>query len=138
MTLLTLYDPNDDGEKVARGVDGNLSLADLAHERNSGTSNQFGVGVPECTVTRADVGQTETLITNAPCLVFGLIGNDGNTGDSVLRDAAAVSGGSTPVINAQVGEGVSTNLFGAKFNNGLTIVGDDAAHDVTVFWRAQD
>lgn len=109
----------------------------LASERNPGTANQYGVAVPECNVTRLDIGTTETLVTASPCIVLGVIGNEGNTGFTDLIDAGAVASGNTPVVRCDVAAGGQIDLHGAKFNAGLCVDGENAAHDVTIFWRPQ-
>lgn len=87
-------------------------------------------------VTRLDIDTTETLVTNAPCLVGGVFGNDGNTGYTDLIDAAATGGGSTPKFRHNCGDGTNPLwLGGARFENGLCVDGESSGHDVTVLWR---
>lgn len=136
-----LGDGNEQLETEATAVAGverllaSLATA-IAGERNADSATaSYLVVRNECNVTRCDIDTTETLVTNAPCHVFAVIGNDGNTGYTDLLDAAATGGGSTPKVRCDVAAGSSLNLHGARFENGLCVDGESAGHDVTILWR---
>ena len=50
------------------------------------------------------------------------------------RLANATGGGSTPQYLLNVGDGVNPQAIFGRFENGLTVQGEDALHDVTVVW----
>lgn len=122
---------NADGDEYqAVGLD-----TSIAGERQTGSATaSWLLAVPHGNVTRLNIGTTETLVTAAPCVVLTLTGNDGNTGYSALRDANATGGGSTPQYLLNVGDGVNPQAIFGRFENGLTVQGEDALHDVTVVW----
>jgi hypothetical protein len=125
---------------MATDFEGNLYVnlgTTLAGERNPGTPNEYQAFVPEAVLTRADIGTTETLITDAPALLVAVIPNAGHTGNVSIRDAAAISGGSTPKLVLDLLPGEPCAVWGAKFANGITVDGSDAACDVTLIWRPQ-
>lgn len=119
---------------------GNLAVAEQGNTtglRNpSSSTNSYLVAFGNFNATRCDIDTTETLVTNAPCLVFAVFGNDGNTGYTDLIDAAATGGGSTPVLRVNAGDGTADKwLGGARFENGLCVDGESVGHDVTILWR---
>ena len=126
-------------ESVKSDGAGNLSAAlgtALAGERNpTSETNAYLVTREEANATRLDIDQTETLVTAAPCHVFGLLGNEGNTGFTDLIDANEVGGGSTPIIRMDVAAGAVLRFPPLRFENGLCVDGESSGHDVTVFWR---
>ena len=102
----------------------------------SSDTNSYLVAFGNYNITRCDIDTTETLVTSNPCLVFAVIGNDGNTGYTDLIDATATGGGSTPKLRVNVGDGTASQWFGgARFENGLCVDGESAGHDVTILWR---
>lgn len=103
----------------------------LAGERNTGTSNEYSVAVPEGTPTRV-TGATETLINATPGLVFSIVLNAGHTGNIELRNASSTGGGSTPIF---ILDATATEL-GASFDTGITVKGSVAGSDFTILWRA--
>lgn len=123
-----------DGALSAVAVEANGSLS-IAGSRNPGSATgSYGLSMPQGNVTRLDVDQVETLVTNAPCMVISVVGNDANTGYTDLIDANVTGGGSTPKYRINVGDGGVINFGAARFENGLTIDGESAGHDVTVTW----
>ncbi|MCB0078822.1 MAG: hypothetical protein KDD73_15530 [Anaerolineales bacterium] len=116
---------------------GDLTKMDLLkHTQNAlhvYLAGQMGwqLSIPHGTPTRV-TGTTELLVSNAPCIVQCVVGNDGNTDFTELRDANAISGGSTPIYKFNCGDGINDKQLWARFENGLTVKGNDAAHDVTV------
>lgn len=109
----------------------------VAGERNpDSATNSYLVTRIECNITRLDIDQTETLVTAAPAHLIWAAGNDGNTGYSDFLDAAATGGGSTPKLRVNLGDGVNPMFFGgARFENGICVVGESAGHDITIGWR---
>lgn len=114
-----------------------IGIARLAGERNPESSDNSYLAVHcDCNITRLDIDTTETLVYSGPCRVYAVIGNDGNTGFTDLIDAAVTGTGATPKLRANAGDGVNAiNLFGARFENGLSVDGESAGHDVSVIWR---
>lgn len=118
------------GATTARGVHGG--------ERNTASaSNNYDAVKQECNATRI-VGSTETLVTAAPAYFMGYYANKDATpssGTAAIRDAAAISGASTPkhVVDATAGQ--CPPLKDAVFQNGITVQGSAAATDITIQWR---
>ncbi len=107
----------------------------IAGERNIGSATaSWLLAIPHGNTTRLDIGTTETLVTDSPCIVLTITGNDANTGYSALRDANVTGGGATPQYLLNVGDGVNPQPLFARLENGLTVQGENAAHDVTVVW----
>lgn len=109
----------------------------LASERNPGTSNEYGVGVPECNgfIWAHDDGDTQ--ITEVPALVFGVYCNTGMTGaGTTLRDGTTASGDALVVLPA-LSQGDYLPLPGVKFNTGIFIDDSSSAGNITIFWRPQ-
>ena len=120
-----------------QAVDVNTLDTIIAGERNEDSATLgYQVVRQEATATRADIGTTETLITASPAHLLAVIPNTGHTGDLEIRDAAAITGGSTPIFVLDLGPGEPAFLGGARFENGITVDGTDAACDVTILWRA--
>ena len=117
--------------------DEHIGIARMAGERNEeSATNSYLIARNECNVTRLDIDQTETLVTNAPAFLIAAVGNDGNAGYSDFLDAAATGGGSTPKLRVNLGDGVNPMYFGgARFENGICVDGESLGHDITVFWR---
>lgn len=113
----------------------------IAGERNADSaSNSYLVAKPESNATRADIGTIETLITDGPAHLLGVIPNDGNTGYLDIIDAAATGGGSTPVFRVNLGDGGAAGVammtgIAVRFENGICVDGENAACDVTILWR---
>jgi hypothetical protein len=135
------------GEDTATGLQiGIAATSKAAHtleqgviggERNtSSATNNYTVVHNECNITRLDIDQTETLVTNAPAFLIFAVGNDGNTGYSDFLDAAATGGGSTPKARVNLGDGVNPMYFGgARFETGICVDGESVGHDITIGWR---
>ena len=112
-----------------------VGVSRLAGERNpSSATTSWLLALPHGNVTRCDIDQTETLVTNAPCVVLYVTGNDGNTGYTDLIDANATGGGSTPKFRINCGDGVNPQPIFGRFENGLCVDGESSGHDVTVVW----
>lgn len=108
----------------------------LAGERNVDSATASYIVVRnECNITRLDIDTTETLVTSAPCHVLAVIGNEGNTGYTDLIDASVTASGNTPQIRCDVAAGSSLNLHASRFENGLSVDGESAGHDVSILWR---
>lgn len=129
--------PQDVPIKVSDGATHVSEQGNITAIRNpSSETNSYVVAFGNYNATRLDIDTTETLVTNAPCLVFGVVGNDGNTGYTDLIDAAATGGGSTPKFRVNAGDGSASQwLGGVRFENGLCVDGESVGHDVTVLWR---
>lgn len=114
-----------------------VTPGNIAGLRNpSSPDNSYIVAMGNWNATRLDIDQTETLVTNEPCLVGGVFGNDGNTGYTDLIDASATASGSTPKFRHNCGDGVNALILGGvRFENGLCVDGESVGHDVTVLWR---
>ncbi len=143
---IAVYDPTAAARVAVGGTEGADAGVAAVHVveqgnpvglRNLGSeTNPYLVAFGNYNATRLDIDATETLVTNAPCLVFGVVGNDGNTGYTDLIDASATGGGSVPKFRVNCGDGVNTQwLGGARFETGLCVDGESAGHDVTVLWR---
>lgn len=142
--MTTLYDATNNWTITQRGTDGagHVTQATLiAGERNPGSaSNSYLVVKPESNATRADIGTTETLITDAPAHLVGIIPNDANTGYLDVIDAAAIASGNTPVLRVNLGDGGAAGValltgVAIRFENGICVDGENAACDVTILWR---
>ena len=111
-------------------------LESLAMERNRGVANAYGVGVPECNVTRLAPGLTQ-VVTGSPALLFGIANADGLTNGSaitVLDNATTIA--SFPATTLSTSQ--TFDFKGAKFNTNLTIsVVVAAGTNLLVFWRLQ-
>ena len=114
----------------------------IAHERNIGTANQYGVGVPECNATVIDVSVTSTDVSSSvPALLFGIYINDRVTVEAVgFHDGT----GGTELITVPVGAafefgftGSFLPLPGIKFNTALFVEATSAVGNITVCWRPQ-
>lgn len=107
----------------------------LAQERNIGTSNQYGVGVPECNGTVLDGTSAVAVSASIPALVFGvLIITSGTTATIVgLSDQLAAP---KSVILTASSASQYFELSGMKVDTTFTVTAsvDD---DVVVFWREQ-
>jgi len=107
----------------------------LAGERNRNSpAASWLLAIPHGNVTRLDIDTTETLVSSLPCIVLTVTGNDGNVGYTDLIDANVIGGGSTPKYRINCGDGVNPHVIMGRFENGLTVDGESAGHDVTVCW----
>ncbi len=131
------------GERGAMSVDadGNMYIGLISGERHPESQTiSYLVTRDESTATRADIGTTETLITNNPAHLLGVIPNDGNTGFLDIIDASVTASGDTPVFRVNLGDGgvagvaVMTGMA-ARFEYGICVDGENAACDVTILWR---
>ena len=83
-------------------------------------------------------GNSEVLITNAPCYVMGYVANKGasaSTGYFQLRNASATGGASTPIMEPDGTGGVQSEWADLYFDTGLTWQGSAAGTDITIMWR---
>lgn len=79
-------------------------------------------------------GSTETVVLEGQVVVHGVHANVGSSGTGELRDAAAIGGGSTPIITFDATAGVTKDFFGRRCFSGLTYKGSAAGSDVTIFY----
>lgn len=79
------------------------------------------------------VGSTEALVLAGPVVVHGYYANHGSSGQLTARDAAAISGSNVKLIVDATAH-ANKDLFGARFEAGLTLQGSAAGTDVTVFY----
>lgn len=114
----------------------------IAHERNIGTANQYGVGVPESNATVVDVSNNSTDVSGSvPALLFGVYINSSIVVETVgLHDGT----GGTELITIPVGNafeygfsGSYLPLPGIKFNTALFVESVNAVGSITVCWRPQ-
>ena len=114
----------------------------IAHERNIGTSNQYGVGVPECNATVVDVSVDSTDVSGSvPALLFGVyIDTTVNIEPVGLHDGT----GGNELITIPIGaafefgfKGSFLPLPGIKFNTALFVESTNSTGIITVCWRAQ-
>lgn len=107
----------------------------IAHERNIGTSNQYGVGVPECNATVLDGTSAVAVSSSIPALVFGIfITTSGATATIVGLDDQL--GAPKSIILTSSSASQFLDLSGMKVDTTFTVTAsvDD---DVVVFWREQ-
>ncbi len=138
-----LYGADANGAFVRTSVDadGNMYIGLISGERRPESQTLSYLATrPESTATRADIGTTETLITNSPAHLLGVIPNDGNTGFLDIIDASATASGNTPVFRVNLGDGEATGVavmtgMAARFEYGICVDGENAACDVTILWR---
>ncbi len=110
----------------------------LANERNPGTTNQYGVGVPECNATVvAGTNTGSGQVTTEPALLFGYYASDNGVGTLNFRDGLAA--GTIILTTPVVARGDNVSFPGVKFNDGINLEhnGDETGNDITVFWRPQ-
>ena len=104
----------------------------LAHERNVGTGNEYGVGVDECNISHIAASQTDDATSaGAPALCYGIIMETGQTGAVTIKD------GTTTVLSITPGANAFIDLRGAKFNNSL-VVTTAASASCCLLWRPQN
>jgi len=149
MAISTLYDQVTKAQSVGANASGDEEAAlvvsnslqvslgtQLANERNPGSSNQYGVGVPECNYFVWGHADGDVQITTSPALLFGFIITGTLTGTFALRDGTT---GTDPRVYSSTALAVPTvvNLPGIKMDSGIFI--DDAATGgaVVVLWRLQ-
>lgn len=107
----------------------------LAQERNIGTSNQYGVGVPECNATVLDGTVAVAVSSNVASLVFSiLIITTGTTATIVGVDDQL--GAPKSIVLTSSAASQAFDLNGMKVDTTFTVTAsvDD---DVVVFWREQ-
>ena len=119
----------------------NLYISDsFANERNAGTSNQYGVGVDECSYHAWATATGDELITGSNTtgsLVFGVLVTVAVTGTINIEDGATDAG--TVVLTIPTGAAVGTfwDLKGCKFDDGIFIDDASTVGSIIVLWRAQ-
>lgn len=128
--------------EVANGAAGAAHVTEqgqIGGERNSSsTTNNYDAVHEECNYSRfAPAATTETVITAAPCFVYGFIGITG-TGTLTLRDSAtaAASVSPLPAFTLAVG-GVVSFPAAIIFEYGLTAQIGTGTDVVTLLWRAK-
>lgn len=147
--------PDNTIAEMIQSLDGSLYMYlayTLAMERNPGTANQYGVGLPEWnildynphtsaavgTLTAGTAGNVEVLVNTGPTLLGGILWyGDTAAGSVYLYDKAATGGSGIPrpfLYNAAFPEVID---IGGKFQNGLTIIGTAAGIGCMVLWRPQ-
>lgn len=107
----------------------------IAHERNIGTSNQYGVGVGECEATVLDGTSAVAVSSSAAALVFGiLITTSGATATIIGLSDQIPTAKSVVLTSSSVSQ--FFDLKGMKVDTTFTVTAsvDD---DVVVFWRPQ-
>ena len=109
----------------------------LANERNVGSSNQYGVSVPECNYTVWAHGDGDTVVSSVPALLFGIFCNTAITGASVVKNGTDATGDAVVTIPDSMAIGTYYELPGIKMNAGIFIDDASSAGDVVVLWRAQ-
>lgn len=115
-------------------VDGAASVepTQLAHERNPGTSNQYGASVEEWNYTSWAHGDGDTIVTSNAALLKAVIVNSALTGDVAIRDGTTAGG----TLIYTVGT-TDIDLYGIKCNSGLFIDDNATAGNILVIWRDQ-
>jgi hypothetical protein len=123
---------------VAVDVNGAAVVApeQAAHERNPGTSNQYGASVPECnyTVCAADTNVSDSV----PALLFGVTVTVVTAAGVIeIRDATAAAGGTVVLsIPAATPVGTYYPCNGIKLNTGL-YCDHTGTGTVRIDWRPQ-
>jgi len=115
-------------------------LTKLAGERNPGTSNEYGVGVPECNYTVVDEadGTDIQISSGVPALLFGYYVNEVLAGGTII-----LQDDTTAVITIPAGGEADVGSFiplpGIKFNNDLTCncAAGLSTGNITICWRPQ-
>ncbi len=79
------------------------------------------------------INVTEAVVLTGPVVVYGCYANHGSSGQLTMRDAAAISGSNVKLIVDATAH-ANKELFGARFESGLTLQGSAAGTDVTVFY----
>ena len=77
---------------------------------------------------------TEVLVLTGPVVLYGYYANHGSTGQLTIRDAGAIGGSNVKLIVDATAH-ANKELFGARFESGLTLQGSASATDVTVFFE---
>lgn len=116
-----------------------IEQGQLAHERNpSSETNRYGVSVPECNGTVADLSAGAVDVSTAtPALLFGIYVNTVMSAHTVtLNDG--VGGTALVTIPASTAAGTKINFNGIKFNTGLYLTPNaSSTGSITLEWRAQ-
>ena len=79
------------------------------------------------------IGNTEVAVLAGPVVVYGCYANHGSTGQLTMRDAATTGGSNVKAIVDATAH-ANKDLFGGRFEAGLTLQGSAAGTDVTVFY----
>jgi hypothetical protein len=113
----------------------------LAMERNVGTSNEYGVSVPECNYHVWAHGDGDVTVSAVPALLLGVLVTVDIAGTTakVLDGTADIAAGGTLVLSIPAGitAGTFYEMPGAKLNDGIFIEDDATGGGLIVFWRAQ-
>lgn len=115
-----------------------LEQGQIGGERNtSSNNNNYDAVHEECSYSRfAPAATTETVITAAPCFVYGFIGITG-TGTLTLRDASTASGSTSPLPAFTLAVGTVVTFPAAiRFENGLTAQLGTGTDVATLLYRA--
>jgi hypothetical protein len=120
---------------------GNMYISDaFANERNTGTANQYGVGVDECEYFAWAHGDGDTLVTGSDttgALVFGVLVTDTITGATNIEDGATDAGVVVLTVPNSAAIGTFWDLKGAKFDDGIFIDDGSSAGSLIILWRPQ-
>ena len=135
-----LLEDTVDGSRQLKGTSGaahTLEQGIIGGERNTGSQlNNYDAVHEECNYTRFAPGNTnETVITSAPCFVYGFIGVVG-TGTLTLRDSSTAAAATSPFPAFTLSVSGRVEFPAAvRFENGLTAQLGTGTDVATVFWR---
>lgn len=76
---------------------------------------------------------TEVVVLAGPVVLYGYYANHGSTGQLTIRDGAVIGGSNVKAVVDATAH-ANKDLFGARFESGLTLQGSASATDVTVFY----
>lgn len=133
-----LTQPALERQKSTAGAGHSLEQGQIGGERNTSSStNNYDAIHEECSYNRfAPAGTSETVITAAPCFVYGFVGITG-TGTLTLRDSATAAGATSPLPAFTLAVGTVVTLPAAiRFENGLTAQLGTGTDVCTIFYRA--
>jgi len=107
----------------------------IAHERNIGTANQYGVGVSECNAMILDGTSAVAVSDNVAALVFGVLIITSGTTATIVGLYDQVPAAKSIVLTSSAASQFF-DLKGMKVDTTFTVTAsvDD---DVVVFWRPQ-
>jgi hypothetical protein len=128
-----------DGSRQIKGTSGaahTLEQGVIGGERNtSSATNNYDAVHEETNYTRFAPGNTtETVITSAPCFVYGFIGVVG-TGTLTLRDSATAAAATSPFPAFTLAVAGRVDFPAVRFESGLTAQLGTGTDVATIFWR---
>ena len=141
--VVELLEDETSGDPVNRKATGNAAWTFergiVGGERNTDSeTNNYTVIHEEVNYYLFDPnGTSETVISAAPCFLYGFMGRTG-TGTLTLRDAAAATASTSPfpAFTLAVGTGVSiANGKGIRMETGLTAQLGTGTDDCVIFYR---